>query len=88
MEVSGTLLMQRAARAIDGIPNQFNRLPTPADGRGTLLGLYDGIDLTRRSPLAYGVAMPDKASIFCWPITSPVPTKDRLEPSPRRSYTR
>lgn len=87
MEVSETSLMQLVARAIDGIPKQYNRLPTPADGRGTL-GLYDGIDLTRRSPLAYGVAMPDKASIFCCPITSPVPTKDRLEPSPRRSYTR
>ncbi|MBV9661951.1 MAG: metallopeptidase family protein [Acidimicrobiales bacterium] len=47
--------------------------PTTAqlDGRrGTLLGLYEGVDLTRRSPLSYGAVMPDRITIFRGPITS------------------
>ena len=34
----------------------------------TLLGLYEGVDLTRRSPLSYGGAMPDRITIFRGPI--------------------
>lgn len=37
--------------------------------RGTLLGLYEGIDLTRRSPLSYGGVMPDRITIFRGPIS-------------------
>lgn len=36
---------------------------------GTLLGLYEGVELTRRSPLSYGGAMPDRITIFKGPIT-------------------
>ena len=36
---------------------------------GTLLGLYQGVDLTRRSALSYGAAMPDRITIFRGPIT-------------------
>lgn len=38
--------------------------------RGTLLGLYQGIDLTRRSPMSYAGAMPDRITIFQGPISS------------------
>lgn len=47
--------------------------PTPAQLagiRGTLLGLYQGVDLTRRSPLSYGGAMPDRITIFRGPISA------------------
>ena len=37
--------------------------------RGTLLGLYQGVDLTRRSPLSYVGAMPDRITVFRGPIT-------------------
>jgi len=37
--------------------------------RGTLLGLYEGVNLTNRSPLSYGGAMPDRITIFQGPIT-------------------
>jgi len=37
--------------------------------QGTLLGLYEGIDLTRRSPLSYVGAMPDRITIFRGPIS-------------------
>jgi predicted Zn-dependent protease with MMP-like domain len=48
--------------------------PTPAQlasvglGPGrTLLGLYEGIDLTRRSVLTYNMALPDRITIFRGP---------------------
>ena len=36
--------------------------------RGTLLGLYEGIDLTRRSPIGYTGVMPDRITIFLGPL--------------------
>jgi predicted Zn-dependent protease with MMP-like domain len=34
----------------------------------TLLGLYEGIDLTRRSVLTYNMALPDRITIFRGPL--------------------
>lgn len=34
----------------------------------TLLGLYEGVALTRRSPLSYDAAMPDRITIFQGPL--------------------
>ncbi|MBO0713119.1 MAG: metallopeptidase family protein [Acidimicrobiales bacterium] len=45
--------------------------PTPEQlgGRaGTLLGLYEGIALTHRSPMSYSGVMPDRITIFRQPI--------------------
>ena len=39
-----------------------------AGRRGTLLGLYEGIDLPRRSPLGYSGVMPDRITIFRGPL--------------------
>ena len=69
---------QLVADSLDEIPEELGKLmdnvavfvedwPTPAQlrgVRGTLLGLYQGIDLTRRSPLSYAGAMPDRITIF------------------------
>ncbi len=74
------------ADALDSIPEHLgNRMdnvavtvaqwPTPrqlgpgSPGR-TLLGLYEGVDLTRRSPLSYGATMPDRITIFQGPISA------------------
>lgn len=71
------------ADALDEIPETLGKVmdnvavfvedwPTPeqlAGRRGTLLGLYQGIDLVRRSPLSYAGAMPDRIYIFRGPIT-------------------
>ena len=71
------------ADALDGIPEQLGRLmenvavfvedwPTREQlaGRpGTLLGLYEGIALTQRSPLSYAGVMPDRITIFRGPIS-------------------
>jgi predicted Zn-dependent protease with MMP-like domain len=62
--------------ALDSIPNELGDLmdnvavfveARSADRR--LLGLYEGIPLTERSPLAYGgMVMPDRITIYRDPI--------------------
>jgi predicted Zn-dependent protease with MMP-like domain len=83
VEIGEPEFEQLVADALDGIPEVLGRrmenvAVTVADwptaeqlgGRqGTLLGLYQGVDLTRRSPLSYGGAMPDRIIIFRGPMT-------------------
>ena len=82
MEVDRTRFEAMVGDALDRIPEELGRLmdnvavfvedwPTRrqvgAHG-GTLLGLYEGVDLTRRSPLSYGGVMPDRITVFRGPI--------------------
>lgn len=74
---------QLVADALDGIPEELGALmenvavvveewPTPEQlggTGGTLLGLYEGVALTRRSPLSYAGTMPDRITIFRGPIS-------------------
>jgi predicted Zn-dependent protease with MMP-like domain len=83
---------QLVADALDNIPEKLGRVmenvavfvedwATPeqlAGRRGTLLGLYEGVDLTRRSPLSYGGVMPDRITIFRGPITRLAHTEEEL----------
>ena len=83
---------QLVGDALDSIPEALGRLmenvavfvedwPTRdqlAGRQGTLLGLYEGIDLTRRSPLSYGGVMPDRITIFRGPISSIARDEDHL----------
>jgi predicted Zn-dependent protease with MMP-like domain len=80
------------ANALDLIPEALGKMmenvvvvvedwPTAAQlggRRGTLLGLYQGIDLTRRSPLSYGGVMPDRITIFRGPINRLAGTEAEL----------
>jgi predicted Zn-dependent protease with MMP-like domain len=82
MEVDAEEFEELVADALDEIPDDLaahienvvvvvEDWPTPAQlgGRaGTLFGLYEGIDLTRRSPLSYAGALPDRITIFRGPI--------------------
>jgi predicted Zn-dependent protease with MMP-like domain len=62
--------------ALDGIPEDLGRLMDnvavfvePQNRRRNLFGLYEGIPLTERSPLAYGgMVMPDRITIYRDPI--------------------
>jgi predicted Zn-dependent protease with MMP-like domain len=92
METDPEDFEQLVADALDQIPESLGRLmenvvvmvedwPTPeqlAGRRGTLLGLYQGIDLTRRSPLSYAGVMPDRITIFRGPISRLARTKTEL----------
>jgi predicted Zn-dependent protease with MMP-like domain len=81
-EVSEERFEAMVADALDSIPDELadqlenvavmvQDWPTAAqlDGRsGTLLGLYEGIDLPRRSPMGYTGVMPDQITIFRGPL--------------------
>jgi predicted Zn-dependent protease with MMP-like domain len=81
-EISEERFEAMVADALDSIPEELasqlenvavmvEDWPSPAqlDGRsGTLLGLYQGVDLPRRSPLGYNGAMPDRITIFRGPL--------------------
>jgi predicted Zn-dependent protease with MMP-like domain len=83
MEVDLETFEAFVADALDQIPEELGQYmdnvavfvedwPTPeqlAGRRGTLLGLYQGVDLTRRSSLNYGGAMPDRITVFRGPIS-------------------
>jgi predicted Zn-dependent protease with MMP-like domain len=91
MEVDLETFEAFVADALDQIPEELGQYmdnvavfvedwPTPeqlAGRRGTLLGLYQGIDLTRRSSLNYGGAMPDRITVFRGPISRIA--RDRVE---------
>jgi predicted Zn-dependent protease with MMP-like domain len=78
VEVSRDRFEELVGEALDGLPEQLGQAmdnvavlvedwPTAdqlGDTPGTLLGLYEGISLTRRSPLSYAGAMPDRITIF------------------------
>ena len=65
-------LPEDLGRAMDNVAVVVEDWPTPEQlgGRsGTLLGLYQGVALTSRSPLSYNEAMPDRITIFQGPIS-------------------
>ncbi len=80
------------AEAIDLIPDELagymdnvavvvEEWPAPhqqAGHRGTLLGLYQGVSLTRRSPMSYSGVMPDRITIFRGPHLRMVRDREAL----------
>src|SRR5580658_711820 len=92
MEIDREAFEGLVADALDLIPEALGRemenvavfveeWPSPeqlAGRHGTLLGLYEGIDLTRRSPLSYGAVMPDRITIFRGTISQMCETEEEL----------
>jgi predicted Zn-dependent protease with MMP-like domain len=72
---------QLVADALDGIPEALGRLMDNVvvqvrdASRAGLLGLYEGIPLTRRGEYG-GMAMPDRITIFRLPILERCRTED------------
>ncbi len=78
---------QLVADALDEIPPELGRemdnvavvveeWPTPRQlgsvgAGGTLLGLYEGIPITKRGPISYVGVAPDRITIFRGPLTLP-----------------
>ncbi|HEY3721950.1 MAG TPA: metallopeptidase family protein [Acidimicrobiia bacterium] len=62
---------EELASQLENVAVMVQDWPTEAQlagRRGTLLGLYEGIDLPRRSPLGYTGVMPDRITIFRGPL--------------------
>jgi predicted Zn-dependent protease with MMP-like domain len=76
--VSDERFEQMVADALDEIPPELGKAmeniavvvegwPTPeqaATAKGTLLGLYEGVPITRRGPLSYRGVAPDHITVF------------------------
>lgn len=81
VEIDDEAFDQLVAEALEQIPEELAHhmenvaivvedWPAPAQRRGhrgMLLGLYQGVALTRRGPLSYRNAMPDRITIFKGP---------------------
>jgi predicted Zn-dependent protease with MMP-like domain len=92
VHVSPEAFEQLVADALDRVPAELSGVmsnvavlvedwPTSEQlggRRGTLLGLYEGIALTNRSPLSYTGAMPDRITIFQGPICARAATEAEL----------
>jgi predicted Zn-dependent protease with MMP-like domain len=75
------LIPDELAEHIDNVAVVVQDWATPAQQsghRGILLGLYQGIDLTRRSPMSYNAVMPDRITIFRGPHLRMADTEDQL----------
>jgi len=80
------------AEALDSIPDELveymenvavvvQAWPTAAQQKphaGTLLGLYEGVMLTNRSPTSYAAVMPDRITIFQGPHLRITDSEDAL----------
>ena len=55
------------AKAMENVAVVVEEWPSPAQAartRGTLLGLYEGVPITRRGPMSYSGVAPDHITIF------------------------
>jgi predicted Zn-dependent protease with MMP-like domain len=55
--------MENVALFVEDWPSRYQQ----ANAGGMLLGLYQGVALTRRGPLSYHAVMPDRITIFKGP---------------------
>lgn len=92
IRVSRERFEELVAEALDSIPTELaeymenvavvvQQWPTPRQQthhRGMLLGLYEGVDLTRRGPLSYRAVMPDHITIFQGPHCRITNTEEAL----------
>jgi len=77
IEVSEERFERLVAEALDGIPSAIGHLIDNVavfveddSPRGNLLGLYQGVPLTRREHYGLGGGMPDRITIYRLPILS------------------
>jgi predicted Zn-dependent protease with MMP-like domain len=73
-------------RALDGIPEELGRLmrnvAVVIDDQGAspnLLGLYEGVPLTKRSATSYAGVLPDRITIYRLPIIRRCETLEEVE---------
>jgi predicted Zn-dependent protease with MMP-like domain len=91
MRVSRDRFEALVADALDAIPPELGELmdnvvvvvedqPSPEQmaEHGPLFGLYEGTDLTERTPLSYSMVLPDRITIFAGPISAVCDTEEEL----------
>ena len=85
VDVSRERFEELVAEALDGIPPDLGRLMDnvavfveEGSARSGLLGLYQGIPLTRRDRGYEGMVMPDRITIFRLPILAMCRDEDKV----------
>ncbi len=92
IQVSRRRFDELVAAALDALPEEFARemhnvavvVEDWPRGEGAethgrrLLGLYEGVPLTRRGPLSYSGATPDRITIFRGPLSASAYDEDDL----------
>jgi predicted Zn-dependent protease with MMP-like domain len=83
MEVSPERFEELVAEALDGIPEELGRFMdnvavfVEEESRGrNLLGLYQGVPLTKRDSGYTGMVMPDRITIYRRPICARARTEE------------
>ena len=89
MLVSRRRFERLVADALDAIPPDLARFmenvavivedwprPDQLGGHESLFGLYEGTDLTDRTPLSYSGVMPDRITIFRGPLCAACDTEE------------
>lgn len=66
--------MENVAVVVQDWPTTQQQAPH----RGMLLGLYEGVSLTRRGPMTYSAVMPDRITIFQGPHCRITRSEDAL----------
>jgi predicted Zn-dependent protease with MMP-like domain len=66
--------MENVALFVEDWPSRYQQ----ANAGGMLLGLYQGVALTRRGPLSYHAVMPDRITIFKGPHCRITSTEEDL----------
>ena len=65
--LSSVAILTRCASPPDSVVDDWPSGPL-RDVHGSLLGLYEGVMLTERSPLDTGVHLPDRITLFRGPL--------------------
>jgi predicted Zn-dependent protease with MMP-like domain len=85
VDVSRDRFEELVAEALDGIPTELGRLMdnvavVVAEGSAGsgLLGLYEGIPLTKRDASYNGMVLPDRITVYRQPIMACCATEDDL----------
>ena len=85
VEVTRERFEELVAEALDGIPQELGRLMdnvavVVAEGSegSRLLGLYEGIPLTKRDGSYNGMVMPDRITIYRRPISEACSSEEAL----------
>lgn len=92
IEVTRERFEELVAEALDSLPEELGRqmanvavfVEDHAEGR-PLFGLYQGVPLTRRGPMSYFGAMPDKITIYQETICSVCRTEAEVVDQVRRT---
>jgi len=67
-------MMENVAVVVEDWPTDEQR----AEHGGALFGLYEGTDLTQRSPISYSGVLPDRITIFRGPLSEACDTEEDL----------